>query len=102
MWTGATRIWPASSPHWAPTSCASRPEPDHGFPATGPDFPTPSGLSYARSTVMTLSRPIDVGALLDEARAGDRRALARLLTVAERGGDNGRAAAALAYRSGTE
>jgi LAO/AO transport system kinase len=43
-----------------------------------------------------------VGALLGSAAQGDRRALARLLSAAERGGDDGRAAAALAYRSGTE
>ncbi len=45
---------------------------------------------------------LDVGGLLDAAKQGDRRCLARLLTVAERGGDDGRAAAALAYRSGAE
>jgi LAO/AO transport system kinase len=45
---------------------------------------------------------LDVGTLLDKAVHGDRRALARLLSAAERGGDDGRAAAALAYRSGKE
>lgn len=45
---------------------------------------------------------LDIGGLLDAATQGDRRSLARLLTVAERGGDDGRAAAALAYRSGAE
>jgi LAO/AO transport system kinase len=45
---------------------------------------------------------VDVGALLALAGQGDRRALARLLSAAERGGDDGRAAAALAYRSGAE
>jgi LAO/AO transport system kinase len=45
---------------------------------------------------------VDVGALLAAARKGDRRALARLLSAAERGGADGRAAAALAYRSGAE
>jgi LAO/AO transport system kinase len=43
-----------------------------------------------------------VGALLEAATAGDRRALARLLSAAERGGPDGRAAAALAYRHPTE
>jgi LAO/AO transport system kinase len=43
-----------------------------------------------------------VDALFALAAGGDRRAMARLLTVAERGGDNGRAVAALAYRSGAE
>jgi LAO/AO transport system kinase len=46
--------------------------------------------------------PLDVDALLEAARRGDRRALARLLSAAERGGTDGRAAAALAYRSGAE
>jgi len=45
---------------------------------------------------------LDIGGLLDAAKQGDRRSLARLLTAAERGGDDGRAAAALAYRSGAE
>jgi LAO/AO transport system kinase len=45
---------------------------------------------------------VDAGALLALAGQGDRRALARLLSAAERGGDDGRAAAALAYRSGAE
>jgi LAO/AO transport system kinase len=44
----------------------------------------------------------DVGTLLEAARGGDRRALARLLSAAERGGPDGRAAAGLAYRSGAE
>jgi len=51
---------------------------------------------------MTPSRPLDVGALLTSAAGGDRRALARLLSAAERGGEDGRAAASLAYRSGAE
>jgi LAO/AO transport system kinase len=45
---------------------------------------------------------LDAGTLLEKALAGDRRALARLLSAAERGGDDGRAAAALAYRSSNE
>src|SRR5450631_3543361 len=45
---------------------------------------------------------LDVGALLEAARGGDRRALARLLSAAERGGPDGRAAAAAAYRHPTE
>jgi LAO/AO transport system kinase len=44
----------------------------------------------------------DPGALLEAARSGDRRALARLLTLVERGGERARAVAALAYRSGEE
>jgi len=45
---------------------------------------------------------LDVGALLDAAKQGDRRSLSRLLSAAERGGPDGRAAAALAYRTGVE
>jgi LAO/AO transport system kinase len=43
-----------------------------------------------------------VASLLDAAVGGDRRALSRLLSAAERGGEDGRAAAAAAYRSGAE
>jgi len=46
--------------------------------------------------------PLDVAALFEAAREGDRRALARLLSAAERGGPDGRAAAAVAYRQPTE
>ena len=59
------------------------------IPATGDQLSDRSGT-------------LDVEALLDAARQGDRRALARLLSAAERGGPDGRAAAALAYRHGTE
>jgi LAO/AO transport system kinase len=45
---------------------------------------------------------LDVSALLDAAKQGDRRSLSRLLSAAERGGDDGRAAAGLAYRSRVE
>ena len=48
------------------------------------------------------SRPADPATLLEAARAGDRVALARLLTQVESGGPVGRAAASLAYRSGKE
>jgi LAO/AO transport system kinase len=58
--------------------------------------------SSAGDPVRGRPRPVDVGRLLEEAVQGDRRALARLLSAAERGGDDGRAAAALAYRSGAE
>ena len=47
-------------------------------------------------------RNLDVDALLAAARQGDRRSLARLLSAVERGGADGRAAAAVAYRSGVE
>jgi len=46
--------------------------------------------------------PVDWAALLDAAAAGDRRALARLLSAVERGGPDGRAAVSLAYRRGGE
>jgi LAO/AO transport system kinase len=46
--------------------------------------------------------PVDWAALLDDASAGDRRALARLLSAAERGGAEGRSAVSLAYRRGLE
>jgi len=42
--------------------------------------------------------PGDPAALLDLARAGDRVALARLLSYIERGGDTATTVAALAYR----
>jgi LAO/AO transport system kinase len=61
---------------------------------------TPS--SSAGDRVPGRQRHLDVDALLEDARRGDRRAMARLLSAAERGGDDGRAAASLAYRSGAE
>jgi LAO/AO transport system kinase len=45
---------------------------------------------------------LNAGDLLAASIDGDRVALARLLTEVERGGERGRAAAALAYRSGKE
>ncbi len=60
--------------------------------------PTPS----AGDPVSGRSRSLDVAALFEAARNGDRRSLARLLSAAERGGEGGRAAASLAYRSGAE
>jgi len=47
-------------------------------------------------------RSTDPAVLLDAASQGDRVALARLLTQVENGGAPSRAAAALAYRSGSE
>ena len=46
--------------------------------------------------------PLDWAALLDDAAGGDRRALARLLSAVERGGPEGRAAVASAYRRAGE
>jgi len=48
------------------------------------------------------ARPADPEALLAVASDGDRVALARLLTLVERGGSRGRLVAALAYRAGRE
>lgn len=57
-------------------------------------------VPYAPPAVTDL--PSDPKSLLDAARAGDRRALARLLTLVERGGASGRVVAALAYRNTDE
>ena len=54
------------------------------------------------STGSTPNRSAPPGELLAAASAGDRVALARLLTLVERGGQGGRETAALAYRSGNE
>ncbi len=48
---------------------------------------------------MNPPRPADPAALLEQARAGDRVALARLLSYIERGGDSATGVARLAYRS---
>ncbi len=48
---------------------------------------------------MPASRPNDPAALFDAARRGDQAALARLLSLVERGGAPSRAVAALAYAS---
>ncbi len=48
------------------------------------------------------ARRDDPAGLLAAAGRGDRRSLARLLTMVETGGERGRAVAALAYRSGAE
>jgi len=54
------------------------------------------------SPTVEISRPSDPAQLLEAARAGERRALARLLSLVEAGGWRGRAVATLAYRSGAE
>ena len=48
---------------------------------------------------MSPPRPAEPAALLEQARAGDRVALARLLSYIERGGDTATGVARLAYRS---
>jgi LAO/AO transport system kinase len=48
------------------------------------------------------STTVEPATLLEAARGGDRRSLARLLTLVEQGGERGRAVASLAYRSGKE
>jgi LAO/AO transport system kinase len=47
-------------------------------------------------------RPKDPAGLLEAARGGDRLSLARLITLVERGGPEGRQVAALAYRDASE
>jgi len=56
------------------------------------------GPVYDHQAMPTLRRH-DPGALFDTARAGDHAALARLLSLIERGGPTAREVAALAYRS---
>jgi LAO/AO transport system kinase len=58
--------------------------------------------SAAGDPVPARPRPFEAGAFLEQAEAGDRRALAKLLSAIERGGEPGRAVAALAHRSGRE
>jgi LAO/AO transport system kinase len=48
---------------------------------------------------MAVSRTSDPASLFDAARAGDRVALPRLLSLVERGGDGARAVAEIAYRT---
>jgi LAO/AO transport system kinase len=48
---------------------------------------------------VSIPRPAEPAALLEQARAGDRVALARLLSYIERGGDTATGVARLAYRS---
>jgi LAO/AO transport system kinase len=52
--------------------------------------------------VRASARSTDPQALLEAARGGDRRSLARLLSLVERGGAPGRAVAALSYRTPEE
>jgi LAO/AO transport system kinase len=51
---------------------------------------------------MAVSRTADPATLFDAARAGDRVALPRLLSLVERGGSGARAVAEVAYRSPTQ
>ncbi len=53
----------------------------------------------AKVTLPVSPLPSDPAALLDRARAGDRVALARLLSYVERGGETAMAVARLAYRA---
>lgn len=61
------------------------------------DLVTPAGRAGRNRPT-----PTDPAALLEAARSGDRRSLARLLTLVESGGERGRSVASLAYRSGSE
>jgi LAO/AO transport system kinase len=63
---------------------------------------TPGTTPAAGAPAPGRARALDVDALLAAAAAGDRRSLSRLLSAAERGGPDGRAAAAVAYRNATE
>src|ERR1019366_2213287 len=81
--TGATRTSIASSAHSAHTSH----EPDGLAPPV-----------YARHS-MSATRASDPSPLFEAARNGDRVALARLLSLVERGGDGSRAVAGLAYKT---
>jgi LAO/AO transport system kinase len=87
-------------------TAADIPAPDEtarGGPA--PDDPAPHGPAPGGLVVGRTDRPgdgpaagRDPGELFDRARRGDRRSLARLLSMAEAGGGAGRAVAAVAYR----
>ena len=61
------------------------------------DLVTPAGRASRPGPA-----PADPAALLEAARGGDRRSLARLLTLVESGGERGRSVASLAYRSDRE
>jgi len=78
-----TSTFPSSEPGAHPGA-----DPDAASAHTPPHIPPPRGA--------------DPATLLAAAAEGDRVALARLLSVVERGGERGRETAALAYRSGAE
>src|SRR5580700_10682899 len=81
--TADMRTWTGSWSRSAPTSH----EPD------GPSSPV-----YARHS-MPAPRTSDPSALFEAARGGDRVALARLLSLVERGGDPSRTVAGLAFKT---
>ena len=62
----------------------------------------PGAGGGSRQTGIGPARRDDPAELFAAARQGDRRSLARLLTMVEAGGHRGRAVAAVAYRSGAE
>ena len=66
------------------------------------DDGTPGVPAAGHHSHAATGRQEDPTVLLAAAAGGDRRSLARLLTLVETGGERGRAAAALAYRSGAE
>ena len=74
-----------------------------GSPTPGPSRDGDGvGAGAGAKALVRRDRVTDPGALLEAATKGDRVALARLLTQVESGGVASRAAAALAYRSGSE
>src|SRR5580704_17529409 len=81
--TAATRTWTASWSRSVPTS--------HGSDAPVPPV-------YARHS-MPAPRTSDPSTLFEAARAGDRVALARLLSLVEGGGDQSRTVAGLAFKA---
>src|SRR5580658_3159409 len=64
-----------------------------------PSVPTSPGSDHRAVSVYARHSMPDPSTLFESARNGDRVALARLLSLVERGGDESRAVAGLAYNS---
>src|SRR5580704_19178187 len=78
------------------TSIAAMRTSTGSWPPSAPTSPGPDGRAvsvYARHSMP------DSSTLFESARNGDRVALARLLSLIERGGDESRSVAGLAYKS---
>jgi LAO/AO transport system kinase len=84
------------------TTPSTNPPTDAAAPPT--DDPPADATPAPPAAATGPARPVgtDPAELLAASSAGNRVALARLLTLVERGGAPGRAAAALAYRTGRE